>query len=61
MKRKDKVVVYLDERDEWRWTFIRSNGRKLADSGEGYKRKAACLAAMARVTGGADVQLEVKP
>lgn len=27
---------------EWRWRFIAKNGRILADSGEGYKRRGAC-------------------
>jgi uncharacterized protein YegP (UPF0339 family) len=58
-RRKDKVVVYLDKADEWRWTFIRSNGRKLADSGQGYARKFDCLKSMTRVTGGADIDLVI--
>ena len=29
--------VYPDNRGEWRWRFVASNGLTLADSGEGYK------------------------
>lgn len=35
--------VYRDARNEWRWTLYASNGRKIADSGEGYHNKADCL------------------
>lgn len=36
--------VYKDARNEWRWTLRSSNGRKVADSAEGYKRRSACIA-----------------
>ncbi len=36
------LKVYKDRRGEFRWTLFASNGRKLADSGEGYKRKLTC-------------------
>ena len=43
MKRKEgKVEIYKDRKGEWRWRIIASNGRKLANSGEGYKRKRDC-------------------
>ena len=38
-----KVEVYKDTADEWRWRIVAGNGRTLADSGEGYKRKARCI------------------
>jgi uncharacterized protein YegP (UPF0339 family) len=34
--------IYKDRKGEWRWTLYASNGRKLADSGEGYKREMTC-------------------
>jgi uncharacterized protein len=34
--------VYRDSAREWRWQLKASNGRILADSGEGYKNKADC-------------------
>ena len=38
-----KFEVYKDEAGEWRWRFIASNGRIIADSGEGYINKTDCL------------------
>src|ERR1051325_4536215 len=35
--------VYQDKAGEWRWNLKASNGRVVADSGEGYGDKAACL------------------
>jgi uncharacterized protein YegP (UPF0339 family) len=34
-----KFVEYRDRNRQWRWRFVRRNGRKLANSGEGYKRR----------------------
>lgn len=34
-----RVEIYKDKRGEWRWRVKHSNGRILADSGEGYSRK----------------------
>lgn len=34
-----KYVLYLDTRGEWRWRFV-TNGRTIADSGEGYRNQA---------------------
>jgi len=34
-----KFIIFKDHRGEWRWTLRAKNGRKIADSGEGYKRK----------------------
>jgi uncharacterized protein len=44
--------VYLDTRGEYRWRLIAGNGRTLADSGEGYVRKADCLHAINLIAGG---------
>ncbi len=41
-----RFEYYRDHKHEWRWTLIWSNGKKRADSGEGYKRKKACLKAI---------------
>lgn len=38
-----KFEVYQDNKDEWRWRYVASNGRIIADSGEGYSRKEDCL------------------
>ena len=50
------VVVYQDEAGEYRWTAKASNGKKVADSGEGYvnrswaKRMAKQLYPYARIS-----------
>lgn len=38
-----KVRVYLDAAGEWRWTARSTNGRNLADSGEGYRNHADAM------------------
>jgi len=35
--------IYRDHAGEWRWTLYAGNGRKIADSGEGYHSKDHCL------------------
>ncbi|WP_165251045.1 YegP family protein [Paludisphaera soli] len=39
-----KFVMYRDSKGEFRWRLIATNGKTLADSGEGYKNKADCAA-----------------
>jgi len=34
-----KFIVSKDRKGEFRWTLYASNGRKIAVSGEGYKRR----------------------
>lgn len=41
--------VYEDEAGEWRWRFKASNGRIMADSGEGYTKRGDCEAAIATI------------
>ena len=41
--------VYRDRGLEWRWRLKAGNSRILADSGEGYRNKRDCLAAVALV------------
>jgi uncharacterized protein YegP (UPF0339 family) len=41
-----KFEVYKDRAGEWRWRLIASNGRKIADSGEGYEKKYDCISAL---------------
>lgn len=33
---------YRDVNLQWRWTLVASNGRKIANSGEGYWNEADC-------------------
>jgi amphi-Trp domain-containing protein len=35
--------VYRDRADEWRWRLVHDNGNLIADSGEGYARRATAL------------------
>jgi uncharacterized protein YegP (UPF0339 family) len=35
--------VYKDHAGEWRWYLKAANGRKVADSGEGYTSQQHCL------------------
>lgn len=34
--------IYQDDLGEWRWRVRARNGRVVADSGEGYKRRIDC-------------------
>ena len=47
--RAGKIEVYVDSKGEWRWRLISANGRIVADSAEGYKRKASVMRAIERV------------
>lgn len=38
-----------DAKGEWRWRLKTSNGKIIADSGEGYKNEADCKAAIEHV------------
>ena len=42
-KRKGRFEVYKDKAWDWRWRLRSSNGRIIADSGQGYSRKEDCL------------------
>lgn len=39
----DKVSVYLDSAEEWRWHRKSENGQIVAESGEGYKQATAAM------------------
>lgn len=41
--------VYRDGAAEYRWRLRDTNGKMIADSGEGYTTKAACLAGIQNV------------
>lgn len=38
--------VFKDAKGEWRWRLLAANGKRIAGSGEGYKSKSACIAAI---------------
>lgn len=52
--------VYVDAKGEWRWKLRASNGRVIADSGEGYTHETDCLAGLASATSGPPVITSVK-
>jgi uncharacterized protein len=56
-------MYYADARGEWRWRLKASNGRVLADSGEGYVNLSDCLEAIDLVKESKDapVKKEEKP
>lgn len=45
-----KPEFYQDKAGQWRWRVKHSNGRILADSGEGYSRKSDAQKGFARLT-----------
>lgn len=38
--------IFKDTKGEWRWRLVAANGKQIATSGEGYKSKAKCAAAI---------------
>ncbi len=38
-----KFEVYKDKAGQYRWRLIAPNGKSIADSGEGYSSRQACL------------------
>lgn len=40
--KKGKVEFYKDKKGEYRWKLMASNGRMIADSGEGYATYDGC-------------------
>lgn len=47
-------IYYKDAKGEWRWRLKASNGRIIADSGEGYTTESNCLADIDRVKASKD-------
>jgi uncharacterized protein YegP (UPF0339 family) len=43
----DKLTIYRAD-DGWRWRYTASNGRILADSGQGYSRRAGVWCGVSR-------------
>jgi uncharacterized protein YegP (UPF0339 family) len=43
MSRARKIVLFQDASGEWRWRAVASNGKTVADSGEGYAEKRDAL------------------
>lgn len=56
-----KIEIYRDKAKEYRWRIRASNGRVLADSAEGYKRRGGAFRGMrAVVIAISDGRFEVK-
>lgn len=53
--------VFRDGKREWRWCLRARNGRIVACSGEGYKRKRDRLHGLALTAHSADVAITVVP
>ena len=43
------VELYKDVAGEWRWRLVAANGKIIADSGEGYRRRGGAVKAWERV------------
>lgn len=44
-----KIQQYRDKNKEWRWRLLASNGRNIANSGEGYKRKSSMAKTLRKI------------
>ena len=53
MTRHDVITLYRAP-DGWRWRYTTHNGRILADSGQGYSRRADAVRGACRVAGAAE-------
>jgi uncharacterized protein len=42
-----KYQIYQDERQQWRWRYVASNGRTIAISSQAYANKNDCLKSIA--------------
>ena len=48
-----KFTIYRDSAGQYRWRLVATNGRTIADSGEGYVAKTDCQAGIQLVQTGA--------
>jgi uncharacterized protein YegP (UPF0339 family) len=53
--------VYKDAKGEWRWRLVAANNRIIADSGESYRNKQDCLAAIELIKNSKDAPVSEKP
>ena len=58
--RNDRIEVYKDRADEWRWRYRAANGRKIADGAEGYQNIADAMKGAAAVTARTLIFVETK-
>ncbi len=52
-----RYIIYKDRKGEWRWTLRAANHRKIANAGEGYRRRRDCVKAIRLVSGSRPVEL----
>jgi uncharacterized protein YegP (UPF0339 family) len=52
--------MYQDPQSQWRWTLESSNGKKIANSGEGYHNRADCEHAIALVKGSSTAPVKLR-
>jgi uncharacterized protein YegP (UPF0339 family) len=45
----DKVIVYEDAENDWRWRAVAGNNKTVADSSEGYENKSYAISAAAKL------------
>jgi uncharacterized protein YegP (UPF0339 family) len=55
----DKVYVYKDAADEWRWRRVATNGNIVSTSGEGYKNNSDCQDMAFKLNPGAEVVVSI--
>lgn len=48
---RDTIRLYCDTNHEYRWSYVRRNGRVMSDSSEGYKSKVDAIHGADVVTG----------
>ncbi len=49
MARGDKLDIYKDKADKWRWRLTAANNEKIGRSGQGYKNRVDCVGNIARL------------
>lgn len=54
-----KYILFRDTKKEWRWKLVATNGRSIAVSGEGYKRRGSCLKAVHSVRDSCNAPIEI--
>jgi len=58
-----KVTIYQDSQSQWRWNDKAKNGKRIAESDEGYVRPDSCikgLEATAKALGNEEIKIAVK-
>lgn len=55
-----RIVCYRGADGDWRWRMVAANGRIVADSAEGYRRRGQCVRMAHQIAAG-DIQVVVEP